>query len=156
MLERWDRLSPNEPHLISHQKAILCSSQRPDQGLSPVWEPSSTPSLPALSSLPPWGRVPPQGPYSVLSSSAVSSVGCQRLRTWYQGLPLVHHPPCGVSDLTQTNTHPGLHGKHEQSSLVCPPRAPELWHDPGSSPLPSSPYTHGPWKVIVAFSHVAL
>jgi hypothetical protein len=30
----------------------------------------------------------PCGPYSVLSSSAVSSMGCQRLRTWYGGCPL--------------------------------------------------------------------
>jgi hypothetical protein len=34
----------------------------------------------------------PQDLYSVLSSSAISSRGCQRLRTWYWGLPLVHPP----------------------------------------------------------------
>jgi hypothetical protein len=43
------------------------------------------------------GLVPTRGPYSVLSSSAVSSVGCQTLRTWYRGLPLVHPMLCGVS-----------------------------------------------------------
>ena len=63
------------------------------------------------------GRVPPQGPYSVLSSSALSSVGCQKLRTWYLGLPLVHHPLCGVSGLTQPDAHLGPHGKH--SSGLC-------------------------------------
>ena len=29
MLERWDRLSPNELCLTSHQKTFLCSSQDP-------------------------------------------------------------------------------------------------------------------------------
>ena len=56
------------------------------------------------------------GPYSVLSSSAISSVGCQRLTTWYLGLPLVHYPPCGVSGLTQPDAHPGLCGKPVKSS----------------------------------------
>ena len=36
------------------------------------------------------GLVLLRGPYSVLSSSAISSVGCSRLRTWFWGLPLVH------------------------------------------------------------------
>ena len=111
MLERWDGLSPKELHLTSHQKAILCSSHRPDQGLSPLWEPSSAASPPTVSSFHPRVQVLPQGPYSVLSSSAISSVGCQRLRTWYLGLPLVHHPPCGVSGLTQPDAHPGPSGK---------------------------------------------
>ena len=36
MLGGWDRLSPNEPFLISHQKAFLCSSQDPLHSLSSV------------------------------------------------------------------------------------------------------------------------
>ena len=85
-----------------------------------MWEPPSAPPplspcflFPYLWSLVPlWGLVLPRGPYSVLSSSAISSMGCQRLRTWYQGLPLVHPLPCGVSGFTQPDAHPGLHGKH--------------------------------------------
>ena len=112
MLERWDRLSPKEPSLISRKKVILCSSHRPDQGLLPVWESSRAASPPPS---PPFIL---QGLYSVLSSSAVSSVGCWRLRTLYLGLPLVHHPPCGVSGLTQQDAHPGPCGKPVQSFLV--------------------------------------
>ena len=67
VIEQWDRLSPNEPCLTSHQKAFLGSNHRPDQGLLPVWEPPSAPSLPAISSL--W----PLGPHFVLSSSTVTS-----------------------------------------------------------------------------------
>ena len=53
------------------------------------------------------GLVLPWGPYSVLSSSAVSSMRCQRLRTCYRGLPLVHLLPCGVSGFTQPDAHVG-------------------------------------------------
>jgi hypothetical protein len=100
--------------------------------------------LPALSSFPPWGQVPPQGPYSALSSPAVSSMGCWRLRTWYLGLPFVHHPPCGVSGLTQPDAHPGPRGKCAHSSRVHLPRAQELWWNVGSLPLPFFPHTHSP------------
>jgi hypothetical protein len=55
--------------------------------------------------------VSPQGPYSVLRTSAVSSVGCWRLRTWYGGCPL-STPLCGVSGFTQPNARLGLRGKH--------------------------------------------
>ena len=69
-------------------------------------------------------------------------MGCQRLRTWYQGLPLVHPPLCGVSGFTQPDAHPGLHGKY-LAVLQCLPGLPtlELWQDVGSLP-PLSPYTH--------------
>ena len=60
------------------------------------------------------------GPYSVLSSSAVFSMGFQRLRTWYWGLPLIHPPPCGVSGFTQPDTHQGPLGKH-QAVFPCLP-----------------------------------
>ena len=118
MLEQWDRISPNEWCLTSHQKAILCCSHGPDQGLSPAWEPCNILSPPTLSCLHPWGRMPPLGPYSVLSSFAISSVGCWRLRTWYLGLSLVHQQPCGVSHLIQPGAHPGPHGKSAQSSPI--------------------------------------
>jgi hypothetical protein len=147
VLEGWDGLSPNERSLTSNQKAILCSSHRPDHGLSTAWEPSSAPSPHALSSFPP--RVPPRGPYSVLSSSAISSVGCWRLRTWYQGLPLVHHLPCVVSGLTQPDAYQGPRGKRAQSSRICPPRAPELWQDTGSFPPLSFPHSHSPTESLL-------
>ena len=55
-----------------------------DQGLSPAWEPLyPCPLFPYL-----WGIVLLQGYSSVLIFSAVSSVGCWRLRTWYGGCPL--------------------------------------------------------------------
>jgi hypothetical protein len=69
--------------------------------------------------------------YSVLSFSAISSIGCWMLRTWYLGLPLVH--------LTQPDGHWGLHGKHAQSSHIYLPRALELSQDAGSLPLLSFP-----------------
>ena len=108
--------------------AFLGSSHGPELGLLSASEPLSQCPL----------------PYSVLKYSTISSVECQRLRNLYWGLPLVHHPPCGVSGLTQPNAHSGPRAKRVQSSCVCPPRAPELWQDVGSLPLPSSPYTHGP------------
>ena len=43
-----------------------------------------------------------------------------RLRTWYLELPLVHHLPCEVSDLTQPGAHPGPHEKC-LAVLRCPP-----------------------------------
>ena len=72
------------------------------------------PAPPSPSALFPYlqDQVAPWGPYSVLSASAVSRVGCRRLRTWYRGLLLVHHPPSGVSGLTQPDAHLGLRGKH--------------------------------------------
>ena len=100
LLHTWEDLQPNcnQIHTVtkikkktSRQKAILYSSPGPDQGLSPAWEPLFLCPLPI--SLGP--IVSPWGPSSVLSSSAVSSMGCQRLRTWYRGLPLVHPQLCG-------------------------------------------------------------
>ena len=52
LLHTWEALQPNcnQIHTVtkikkktSRQKAILCSSHGPDQGLSSVWEPSSAP-----------------------------------------------------------------------------------------------------------------
>lgn len=69
------------------------------------------------------GLVLPWGPYSVLSFSTVSNMGCWRLRTWYQRMPLVHLPHCvgSVASHSQMPTR-GPHGG--QSSCICPPRAP--------------------------------
>jgi hypothetical protein len=105
---------------------------------------SASSSPPALSSVHPQGRMLPWGPYSVLSSSTLSSVGCRTLRTWYMGLPLVQHPLCGISGSKQPDTHLGLRGKHAWSSYTCLPRAPELWQDTGSLSLSYFPHTHDP------------
>jgi hypothetical protein len=129
------RLSPKEPSLTSHQKAILCSSHRPDQGLSPEWEPSSalSPSPLLLSSL---GPSATPGPYSVLCSFAVSSLGCRRPRIWYLGLPLVYHPLCGVSGfLQQTPTG----GRVESVNSPPPTTRPEHWISGGTRVLSHSP-----------------
>lgn len=81
----------------------------------------------------------PQGPYSVLSSSALSSVGCRRLGTWYLGLPLVHHPPCGVSGLTQPDTHPGLCENHSAVLPRLPTKSTGTLAGCGFSPIPLFP-----------------
>ena len=85
--------------------------------LSPILSPS------VLSPISPGPGVLLRGPYSVLCSSAISRVGCQRLRTWYRGLALVHPLPCGVSGFTQPDAHPGPCGKHLAVLLHLP--APE-------------------------------
>jgi hypothetical protein len=92
--------------------------------------------LPSLSVSP----GPPWGPYSVPSSSAVSSMGCQRLRTWYQGLSLVHHLPCGVSGFTQPDAHQGPRGKRLAVLLSLPAQSTGTLVGLGHSLLlPSSP-----------------
>jgi hypothetical protein len=58
--------------------------------------------------------------------------GCQRLRTWYLWLPLVHHPLYGVSGLTQPEAHPG---SHQSTGTLAGGRL---------SPTPLFPYTHRP------------
>ena len=85
-----------------------------------------SPSPPALSSNISGAECHPWGPYSLLSSSAISSVECRRLRTWYWGLPLVHPLPCGVSGLTQPDAHPR-----------CPPGA--TWKASSSPPMSTCP-----------------
>ena len=97
-----------------------------------MWEPPSTPSPSpsAFSSFPLWGECCPGAP--ILFSAAISSVGCQRLRTWYLGLPLVHHLPCGASGLT----HPGPHGKRPSNSS---PASGETWAL-SYSPIPTHPW----------------
>jgi hypothetical protein len=116
-------------------RALACMKNHPAPPSPPAFFPYSR------------GQVLPWGSYSVLSSSTVSSVRCRRLRTWYLGLPLVHHLPCGVSGLTQRAVHSGPSGKHAQSSRACLPRAQELWPNVGSLPFSSFPHTHGPTGV---------
>jgi hypothetical protein len=153
VLGRWKRLSSNELLLTSHQKAFLCSSHRLDQRLTPAWEPPSSPSPPDLSSFPLWGQVSPWGRYSVLSSSAISSMGCQRLRTWYGGCPLSN--PCHVGSVASHRQMP-TQGHVEsiwQSSRIHLPRAQELWLDMGSLSLPTlplhpQPSTQPPWTQV--------
>jgi hypothetical protein len=93
------------------------------------------------------GLVPPQGPYSVLSSSAISSGGCQRLRTWYLELSLVHTQLCGVSSFTQPDAQPGLHGKHLTVFLCMPTQSTGTLARCGFFPFPIFPHTHGPTDV---------
>jgi hypothetical protein len=142
MLEWWDRLFPIELCLISHQKAILCSSHGPDQGLSPAWEPSSTVSPPALSSLPPRSSYC----YFVLSSSSISSMGCQRLRIWHLGLPLVHSLPCGGSGLTARDVHLKLYEKHP-AILHRPAQSTRTLVGLGFSPTPLFPKYSQPHRL---------
>jgi hypothetical protein len=153
VLERWDRLSPNEQRLTFCRKAILHSSHRPDQGLLACVgtnkRPRPCPFLPSVlgSVLRGWAG----GGHSVLSFSAVSNVGCQRLGTWCLGLSLVHHQLSwdSMASHSQIPTQ-GLMESMRQSSCVCLPKAPELWWDMVSLPLPSFPHTHSPADCITA------
>ena len=81
----------------------------------------------------------PQDPYSVLSSSAISRMGCQRLRTWYGGCPL--STPCHVGSVASHSQMPtqGQVESVQQSSRVCLSRTQELRPDSGSLPSPLSP-----------------
>jgi hypothetical protein len=95
----------------------------------------------------------PLDPYSVLSSSAVSSLGCQRLRTWYQGLPLVHPRPCGVSGFTQPDAHPRPSGKYSAVLLHLPAQSTGILAGCGVSPSHLFPYTHSPTLTVLMGSH---
>ena len=142
MLGQWYRLSSNEPLLTSQWKSFLYSSQGPDLGLLPAWEPLSLCPLPES----PGPRVSPWSPYSVLSSSAVSSVGCQRLRTWYRGAAPWQLPTVWGQWLHTARCPPKAHMESVwQSSHILLPRAWELWRDGGHFlPLPSSPTPTAP------------
>ena len=151
LLHTWEALQPNcnQIHTVtkikkktSRQKAILCSSPGPDQGLLLTWEAFSDPSPRLLLPLAP-KPVPPRGPHSVLSSSRVSSVGCWRLGTWCLELPLsTTHRVGSVPSQGQTATR-GHVESVLQSSRSCLPRAMELWPEASSLPLPSFPHTDG-------------
>jgi hypothetical protein len=117
--EWWDRLSPNQLRLTSYQNAILCSSHGPDQRLLPMWEPSSAPlTCPLLPSSP--------GPSAIVGPLFCSQLlrHIQRRGYIYMGLPLVHHPLCEVSGLTQ----PDIWGREE--TVRSPPTSahPEHWN----------------------------
>ena len=127
MLEQWDRRSPNKPRLASQQKAFLLSSHGPDQGLSPTWEPPSTPSPPAFSSLWPSDdgvAPPPRGPpiCSQLFRGVQRCLGCMRLRTCCLGLPLVHPPPSwgSVASYSQTPTPFHMESMQQYSHVRLP------------------------------------
>jgi hypothetical protein len=116
--------------LITHWKAFLRSSHGLDQRLSPE-ETTQHPSSAALSSLQSWGWLNcPHRPHSVLSSSEmseVSSLRCPRLRPWYLGLPLFHHPLSWGLVASHSQTHTWDHVERVQHSFhVHPPRALEL------------------------------
>ena len=151
LLHTWEALQPNcnQIHTVtkikkktSRQKAILCSSPGPDQGLLLAWEAFSDPSPRLLLPLAP-KPVPPRGPHSVLSSSGVSSVGCWRLGTWCLELPFsTTHRVGSVPSHGQTATR-GHVESVLQSSRSCLPSAMELWPEASSLPLPSFPHTDG-------------
>jgi hypothetical protein len=98
----WNRLSPNEPCLISHQKVILCSSLGPDQGLSTAQVGTIQHHLsPALSSLHPRGQVPP-GASILFSAPPLYPAGgglvpgaapCQPPAVWGQWHNTARYPP---------------------------------------------------------------
>ena len=129
VLELWDKISPNEHHLTSGQNVFLYSSHGP-RTLAHMKTTQHPLSFPPFS----FGADKvPQGPHSVLSSSAVSSMGCPRMKTWYLGLPLVHPLPSWHS----VASHPWK-GYSSPSMFTCP----EHWNSGGNSgfiPLPLSP-----------------
>ena len=105
--------------LTSQQEAFLSCSQGPkdsDLHVNHPVPPLSLPSLPYLQL-----QVLPQSPYSVLRSSAISSMGCQRLRTWYRGLPLVHPQLCGsVASHSQMPTQGTWKASGSPPMSACP------------------------------------
>ena len=92
---------------------------------------------------------PSAAPGAPILFSALFSMGCWRLRTWYQGLPLVHPTPCGVTGFTQPDAYQGCVESSRQSSCICLPRAQELW--PDASALALFPYTHSPAGFVMYF-----
>jgi hypothetical protein len=105
---RWDRLSSNEPFLISRLKAFLCSSQGPLCLLKPAWEPLSLSPL----------------------SHNPRATGC-RPGAPDQGLPLVHPlgqwlrcPPGAewkASGSPPTSTCPEHRRNSGQTQAILPP-----------------------------------
>jgi hypothetical protein len=142
MLERWNRLSPKEPHLTSCQKAFLCSSHRPDQGLSPLWEPPSALS-PVLSFLQPRSWPSHQG--LPVCSQLLHGIQCGMPEAGNLVPRTVPCPPPtemrSMASHSQTRTRVAWKAcSSPPTSAICRPRASELWWDTGS--LPSSP---PPW-----------
>ena len=139
MLEGWDGLSPNEPYLTSCQKAILCSSHGPVQGLLPKWKPSSATSTPALSFLHIRAECCP-GP--LLCFQLLFQCGMLEVENLVpRAAPC---PPPTVWDqwLNTARCPPGPCGKRVQFSNVCSPRAPELWWEWVLSHSTLYPHTH--------------
>ena len=68
MLERWDRLSPNQPSLTSFRRPSCAAATEWTKDSRHYPEPGLSLPCPFLPSS--QGRVPPLGPYSVLCSSA--------------------------------------------------------------------------------------
>lgn len=100
MLGGWDRLSPNEPCLVFHQ-TFLCSSHRPDLGLSPAWEPLSLCPLSCNS-----------GAEAVAPGSLVlGAATCP---------PPPHPHRVGSSGFTQPDAHLGPSGKRPAGCGLSP------------------------------------
>jgi hypothetical protein len=138
VLERWDRLSPNEQRLTSHQKAFLHSSHGTRDSHPCRNHPAHLSPCPLLP-LAPGLTSGPLGPPFVLSSSTVSSMGCQRPRTCYLGLLLVQLSWDFMASHSQTPTQ-GHVESMQQSFHVRLPRAPELWWETGFLPLHFPPH----------------
>jgi hypothetical protein len=84
----------------------------------------------------------PWGPHSVLSSSEVSRVGCQRLGTWCLGLPLVHNPPSWGQWLHTARYPPGASWK--ACGSLPESTSPDHQNSGGRRVLsPLSPHIHG-------------
>jgi hypothetical protein len=84
-----------------------------------------------------------------LSPSALSPVSLGPRMSpqvpWYQGLPLVHSQPCGVSDFTQSDAHVGLSGKCPAVLPHLPAQSTGTLDGRGLSPsdlLPDTPQPH--------------
>jgi hypothetical protein len=145
MLEWWDTLSPNELHLTSHQKIFLHSSHgwTKDSCLS-----GNHPAPPLLLPSPPFGpgadRAAQGPPFcSQLFRGVQLCLGCQRLRTWYLRLPLIHHPLSWDPVASHSQTHPpGTMWKAWGSLPHLPAQSTGTLVGCGFSPTCSFPYTH--------------
>ena len=119
LLHTWEALQPNcnQIHTVtkikkktSRQKAILCSSPGPDQGLSLAWETFSDPSPRLLLLLVPKPSSTPGAPFCLKLFRGIQR-GMLEAGNLVPRAALVHHPPSWVRAFTWPDSQRGPCGK---------------------------------------------
>ena len=119
LLHTWEALQPNcnQIHTVtkikkktSRQKAILCSSPGPDQGLLLAWEAFSDPSPRLLLLLAPKPSSTPGTPFCLKLFRGIPR-GMLEAGNLVPRAALVHHPPSWVRAFPRPDSHPGPCGK---------------------------------------------
>ena len=152
LLHTWEALQPNcnQIHTVtkikkktSRQKAILCSSPGPDQGLLLAWEAFSDPSPRLLLLLAPKPSSTPGTPFCPKLFRGIQR-GMLEAGNLVPRAALVHHPPSWVRAFPRPDSHPGPCGKHPAVLLLLPAQSTgtlagsELSHSP-LFPTPTAP-----------------